>query len=602
MRVISFRKDLFRFTSRNTLEYSTERSEVMKAPFLLLLLLSVVVLSLAPSVSVALPDTVIVAALPPGNLNNFINADTVAGGFAKPNRVYLLKPTGALDTVYWISTPISVKGNVTLVGYVNPTTGHPPVVAPDIASDNSSVGNFFSPQGDDTLTLKGIYFMGTRVDTVSFTGRFVSAQGSNNTFIIDHCIFENFSGAGTPNLFDAWQQDHMSLYVTNSIFRNMQDDNPQNPGFAWVDPGTYPGDTAVFHNNTFIVFPYILGSSGYGFKYLDFQHNTVFMGAGGGIFNMNQMHNVNIQNNIFYGSWATGYPQSWYWKGGWGSSLIAIDSLRSLAGEPYNMTEAQRKVTITNNAYFWPQQIWDNWNSGKGPGTWSAGDALYIPKFIDTRSDEMLTDKTSWPGFNIANNDSADPGFNSALVNLAAGKMVQFVDTCWANGGTGHGFRPYVYPLYDPPTWEGVPTDWKTKQGYPVPENLAYSNATMQHAGTDGFALGDLNWFPAQLANWHPLAVQSTGDVLPQSFELSQNYPNPFNPSTKIDFSIMKSSQVELKVYNMLGQEVASIVNAMLTAGSYTATFDASRLASGVYLYKLTAGTNVSTKKMVLLK
>ncbi|HXX65216.1 MAG TPA: T9SS type A sorting domain-containing protein, partial [Bacteroidota bacterium] len=87
-----------------------------------------------------------------------------------------------------------------------------------------------------------------------------------------------------------------------------------------------------------------------------------------------------------------------------------------------------------------------------------------------------------------------------------------------------------------------------------------------------------------------------------ETFELSQNYPNPFNPTTRISFTIPATAMVQLKVYNVLGQEVATLVNETMTNGSHTVTFDASKLASGVYLYKITAGNFVSTKKMVLLK
>jgi hypothetical protein len=86
------------------------------------------------------------------------------------------------------------------------------------------------------------------------------------------------------------------------------------------------------------------------------------------------------------------------------------------------------------------------------------------------------------------------------------------------------------------------------------------------------------------------------------TYTLSQNYPNPFNPSTKIDFSIQKAGLVTLKVYNILGQEVTTLVNYELKAGSYSATFDASRLASGVYFYTIHAGNYVQSKKMMLLK
>jgi hypothetical protein len=93
----------------------------------------------------------------------------------------------------------------------------------------------------------------------------------------------------------------------------------------------------------------------------------------------------------------------------------------------------------------------------------------------------------------------------------------------------------------------------------------------------------------------------------PQEFALLQNYPNPFNPSTVISFQLPVNSQVTLKVYDVLGKEVATLVNEEMKAGSYTVPFSASNgntstLASGVYIYRLNAGSFVSTKKLVLMK
>jgi hypothetical protein len=87
-----------------------------------------------------------------------------------------------------------------------------------------------------------------------------------------------------------------------------------------------------------------------------------------------------------------------------------------------------------------------------------------------------------------------------------------------------------------------------------------------------------------------------------KTFELSQNYPNPFNPSTKIIYSLAKTSHVSLKIFNLLGQEIATLVDGNITAGQHEVTFNASRLSSGVYIYTLRTGENVSTKKMTLLK
>ncbi|MFA6469967.1 MAG: T9SS type A sorting domain-containing protein [Bacteroidota bacterium] len=91
-------------------------------------------------------------------------------------------------------------------------------------------------------------------------------------------------------------------------------------------------------------------------------------------------------------------------------------------------------------------------------------------------------------------------------------------------------------------------------------------------------------------------------EAAPVSFELAQNYPNPFNPATTINFSLSKGANVSLKVFNMLGQEVATLVNGFNEAGSHSVSFNGAKLASGVYLYKLQAGNLTETKKMVLTK
>jgi hypothetical protein len=89
---------------------------------------------------------------------------------------------------------------------------------------------------------------------------------------------------------------------------------------------------------------------------------------------------------------------------------------------------------------------------------------------------------------------------------------------------------------------------------------------------------------------------------LPTSYRLSENYPNPFNPTTTIDYDLVSGGNVELTVYNVTGEVVANLVNGHRDAGSYTVTFDAANLASGVYFYRLTAGDFKATHKMTLVK
>jgi hypothetical protein len=94
-----------------------------------------------------------------------------------------------------------------------------------------------------------------------------------------------------------------------------------------------------------------------------------------------------------------------------------------------------------------------------------------------------------------------------------------------------------------------------------------------------------------------PLASQ-----VPSQWDLSQNFPNPFNPSTTIRFNTSQYAPVRLAVFNMLGQKVATLVDHELAAGTHQVEFDGSRFTSGVYFYRLTSGSTMMTKRMVLLK
>jgi hypothetical protein len=117
------------------------------------------------------------------------------------------------------------------------------------------------------------------------------------------------------------------------------------------------------------------------------------------------------------------------------------------------------------------------------------------------------------------------------------------------------------------------------------------------------------NWTTSREIHGNPGSDNITVSVqeprskaVPHEYQLSQNYPNPFNPFTQINYSVPRSSTITLKVYNLLGQEVASLFEGSRQAGNYTAILDGNKLASGVYLYRLVAENFVDTKKLVLLK
>ncbi len=116
--------------------------------------------------------------------------------------------------------------------------------------------------------------------------------------------------------------------------------------------------------------------------------------------------------------------------------------------------------------------------------------------------------------------------------------------------------------------------------------------------GSDGQAIGDPRW-----ATNAPSTVKPESDLMaPVTFSLSQNYPNPFNPETNIAFSLAKSGRSNLSVFDLLGREVAVLVNGNLSAGEHSIVFDASQLPSGVYFYRLSSSGKTLTQKMLLMR
>ena len=109
-------------------------------------------------------------------------------------------------------------------------------------------------------------------------------------------------------------------------------------------------------------------------------------------------------------------------------------------------------------------------------------------------------------------------------------------------------------------------------------------------------------WFGIEAFGNGVLSAGQSEQKTPSEFLLSQNFPNPFNPSTVINYQLPRTSFVSLKVYDILGKEVATVVNEIKEAGVYSVLFDGSALSAGVYFYKIQAGIYSTIKKMILIK
>ena len=123
------------------------------------------------------------------------------------------------------------------------------------------------------------------------------------------------------------------------------------------------------------------------------------------------------------------------------------------------------------------------------------------------------------------------------------------------------------------------------------PEGLGYYTVSEERQGIPAH----LYFYPRI-----PTTINSLGELY--SFLLYQNYPNPFNPSTTIEFDLHKTAEISLKVFNILGEEVATLLSTSLHSGSYSVKWDASNFASGVYLYRLQAGAYIEARKMLFIR
>ncbi len=441
-------------------------------------------------------------------------------------------------------------------------------------------------------------------------------------------IFDGFSHTAIQ-LNNWWSK----MDVQDCVFRNEMHGTSWFGGGAFLSNGSTAMDTCKFINNTFFCNnSYLWSIRGYD-KYSVFEHNTVVYGTVNP-FLMETGHHMYVKNNIFYAAHAMGgnpdhtingwfnnidtasssVVRAWerdstsYWSKLWDQTIPGPENYVNVArGVTADLVSpATRVEDIEKNDFFMPQKLLDfykTWND-----TVTTYDSVSVPVYGQPTEQKFylkrILNTATWEsnyckyvldtllsGVAQITNDQVmteDPGFNSD-VQTQLDSLILYV---WKISA-GKLDHPWFYnpnaSMY-PPAW-------------PLPENLAYTNTSMQSAGTDGFALGDLNWFPAQKAEWEQGAT-AVNDVnaTPTQFSLNQNYPNPFNPTTRITFNLAKAGFATLNVYNVLGQKVATLVSGNLAAGTHDVNFNATNLSTGVYIYRLESNNNVAIKKMLLLK
>lgn len=579
----------------------------MKHILAAVLLVAIAVLFVTPQNALAQGDTLVVYASNPLTLDQVVTRDTLGNG-TRAHHVYKLVST---DTTYIFDATITLNSNATFLGVPHPTTKRPPCVQPDVLRDGSIPGVLFAFTGKKTnITLKNLYLLGIAINNTPNYGSGQAVQVSSDSvrFVADNVIFEQWSqfAIGYSGNWD-------KFFITNCKFRNMTTQpNQWYVGEAIRNEnylGRFPTDSLVMKFNT------VFCIGGYAscpvttaiVNFFEFTHNNVVYTFKNPLFIFN-VTNAKLNDNIFYANYAgainkTEYP---WWDQLWSpeiGSVIDLDRLDLPKDSVFNpsdignpkldsLSERKRNIQVRGNAYFWPTALtnfWKSWNDT------AHVDSLYLPTWMNARTTNMFTDKVRWPGFVEAGNLNLDPGFGASIPNVlnpvtgnGVGLLNWFTQVRRGTGTT----QLWGYNM----TQVGSALNWVPPWPLPESADMMYSSTGLRNGGTDGGPVGDPNWWGVTVG------VDEQPGPVPQEYSLSQNYPNPFNPSTKIDFTIPAAARVQITVYNVLGQEVAKVVNGMMTPGNHTVTFDAVKLASGVYMYKLVAGDFVSTRKMVLLK
>ena len=533
----------------------------------LLFVITVATLISVPALSFAQTDTVDVYATQ-GNLNDLIDG-TQAG------TVYRLV---SLDTTYKFTDAITVSADITVIGAVDPVTNRPPTIQPAVLPDGSIPETMFSIIGDEIdVHIRDLYLLAKATNNAANAdGTAISVSGDNVRLSVDNSVFDGWQ-AFAIGYNGQWD----SFYLTNNHFRNMVHPNQHYigevirntwPGEAYTDTLSMIGNT-IIAVNAYASAPVTL----FYMEYFEFIDNEVIYMFKNPFFIFNAT-NAKFNNNIFYANYVGGVDQTEHpW---WDNlaepdesyGLIAFHPLIEDNAEMFNpddpdAAEGLRSIEVKDNIYYWPDEVRDFWTAYND----TADNWIYTPEWMSERTVNMFADDDAYPFLEESGNVEMRPAHYDPVL-----------DERMLYGTTGSDIGILAY----------------------------FQQIRSGTAATDvwGYGITQVDDAPDWVPPW-PLpeldVITSVGEEpvgVPDKYALEQNYPNPFNPSTTIRYTIPETEKVVLTVYNILGQQVATLVNEVQNPGAHQVMFDAAQLSSGVYLYRLTTGDHTSVKKMLFVK
>lgn len=431
-----------------------------------------------------------------------------------------------------------------------------------------------------------------------------SNNGANNSLTIRDSFFLNMTGFETRRnggIYDSENQGLRLLAVENST-------HVQAAGMMYKFRN-HAADSVFINRNTFV------NAAGQLFTSFGYESN------------MTITHNLIVNSNV-----QAYYPGLDYAETDQDYLPHGIVNLNHLPDDS-EIADDERKVLVAHNAIFWDERLDSIVETLRAenvpcPDTEGTSDCLegeeWVTQMItmNSRTQDMFDNSSRYPFLNEGNwimagnpeftdhgglmTDAVDEVVNWGINTAAAGNTVLMgkwrTEGNQAETGEATNFLSF---------------DW------PVAADLSYTNPDLlSNDGLGGFAIGDLNWFPNQKAEWElqreeeyallgqalnsgefPTSFSDHRGDVPTSIELKQNYPNPFNPSTLIEYTLAEPADITIEVYDATGRRVATLVNnSFQQSGTHNVRFDASNLSSGIYFYQLSTGSQQLTGKMTLIK
>ena len=484
-------------------------------------------------------------------------------------------------------------------------------------------GNF-QVYGEGTrLTVQNVILNGAALGQEFNLGSVVTSRGNENRVHLDGVVASHYvtfihSTFGTSSDF----------LFTNSIAKAFTN----GPGGQYFGGVTWGGgswmgtiDTLVIEHSTI---SNVIGEAIVVYSQVDYglvNHNTFANIVMGALWYRGQ-NNITVSNNLYYNT--KSYAQSTYDVSGWGvwhkggagqfmvmPEYTHKDSVSMVGADVVN--HMARNINYHNNVWWHSQELTDFMTKTE-PWSWevsatsidttvSGTDTTYdTTTTITVVGDTMLPLELQSLGVNDstkaaiaqnrgvsidATNIKANPGIRLSpnYIKTQLARTLDFRDDLKSNTAPFDG----VWWTYEPDN-SYIAVAWPVMNKY---YNMSYDKASAAAtASATGGLVGDPRWFAMT-----ELSVDEEV-IAPKTFTLEQNYPNPFNPTTTIQFSLNTASPVKLTVFDILGQEVATLVNEYKSVGSHKVQWRANTMPSGVYYYRLEADGFSKTHKMVLMK